>query len=74
MRTRLSNAIKYGYRPPEAADALGSEKLLLECVAAGWIKPTVKRHKLTLYDRGAIGACWMRILAGEMPGEVGARR
>jgi hypothetical protein len=62
-----SNTIKYGYRPPEAAYALGSEKLLAECVAAGWIKPTVKRHKLTLYDRGDIASCWSRILAGEMP-------
>ena len=70
----LSNAVKYGYRPPEAADALGSEQLLKECVAAGWIKPTVKRHKLTLYDRGNIAACWSRILAGEMPSENGARR
>jgi hypothetical protein len=46
---------------------LGSEKLLAECVAAGWIKPRVKRHKLTVYDRGDIAACWMRILNGETP-------
>jgi hypothetical protein len=64
------NTIKYGFRPPEAAYALGSEKLLAECVAAGWIKPAVKRHKLTLYDRAAIATCWTRILAGEMPTEA----
>jgi hypothetical protein len=61
---------KYGFRPPEAAFALGSEKLLDECVAAGWIKPAVKRHKLTLYDRGDIASCWSRILAGEVPGDM----
>jgi hypothetical protein len=66
---KSSNTIKYGFRPPEAAYALGSEKLLAECVAAGWIKPTVKRHKLTLYDRADIATCWSRILAGEMPSE-----
>ena len=61
---------KYGFRPPEAAYALGSEKLLAECVAAGWIKPTIKRHKLTLYDRADIASCWARILAGQAPTEV----
>jgi hypothetical protein len=64
------NTIKYGFRPPEAAYALGSEKLLAECVAAEWIKPIVKRHKLTLYDRADIATCWSRILAGEMPTEA----
>jgi hypothetical protein len=71
MKSRPSNAVKYGYRPPEAANALGSEKLLAECVEAGWLKPTIKRHKLTLYDRGAIASCWARILAGEMPARDG---
>jgi len=61
------NTIKYGLRPNEAAFALGSEKLLKECVAAGWIKPIVKRHKLTLYDRADIASCWARILGGEVP-------
>jgi hypothetical protein len=67
MKIRTPNTIKYGFRPPEAAYALGSEKLLAECVAAKWIKPTVKRHKLTLYDRADIATCWSRILAGELP-------
>ena len=67
VKLKSSNAVKYGYRPPEAADALGSAKLLAECVAAGWIKPVVQRHKLTLYDRAAIASCWGRILSGEMP-------
>jgi hypothetical protein len=65
---------KYGFRPQEAAFALGSEKLLEECVDAGWLKPIIQRHKLTLYDRGHIASCWARILDGEVPIEVGARR
>jgi hypothetical protein len=71
--TSSPNIVKYGYRPPEAAAALGSEKLLAECVKAGWIKPRIKRHKLTLYDRADIATCWSRILAGETPIEAGAR-
>ena len=62
-----SNTVKYGYRPAEAADALGSAKLLEECVKAGWIKPDLRRHKLTLYDHAALAVCWARILNGEMP-------
>ena len=69
----LTALTKYGFRPLEAAYALGSQKLLAECVAAGWIKPVVKRHKLTLYDRADIAKCWTRILAGELP-SVGPRR
>jgi hypothetical protein len=61
------NTLKYGFRPPEAAEVLGSEKLLAECVTAGWIKPVIKRHKLTLYDRADIASCWTRLLAGEVP-------
>jgi hypothetical protein len=67
MQTKPQITTKYGFRPPEAAFALGSEKLLAECVAAGWLKAVVKRHKLTLYDRGDIASCWSRILAGEVP-------
>jgi hypothetical protein len=67
MSIKTQITTKYGFRPTEAAFALGSEKLLDECVAAEWIKPVVKRHKLTLYDRGDIASCWSRILAGEMP-------
>jgi hypothetical protein len=58
---------KLGYRPDEAAYAIGSEKLLQECVDAGWLKAIVKRHKLTLYAASDIARCWARILGGELP-------
>jgi len=74
MRLTSQIPLKYGFRPPEAADLFGSQQLLAECVAAGWIKPVVQRHKLTLYDRGHLAACWARILAGEVPTEMGASR
>jgi hypothetical protein len=73
MKTNIPSNVKYGFRPPEAADALGSEKLLAECVTAGWIKPVLKRHKLTLYDRADIATCWARILAGELPNQKAAK-
>lgn len=59
--------MKLGYRPDEAAAVVGSAQLLAECEAAGWIKPRVRRHKLTLYDYSDIAKCWARICKGEMP-------
>jgi hypothetical protein len=64
---KTTSLSKFGYRPDEAAFALGSEKLLQECVSAGWLKPIVKRHKLTLYCIKDITRCWARILGGELP-------
>jgi hypothetical protein len=61
---------KFAFRPNEAAHAMGSEQLFRECVRAGWLKPVVQRHKLTLFDRRHVEACWMRILSGEIPGKV----
>ena len=58
-------------RPHEAAFALGSEKLFMEVVAAGWILPVVQRHKLTLYDAGDVAKVWARILRGENPSDTG---
>jgi len=63
--TKNMHISKLGYRPCEAAFALGSEKLFQECVQAGWLKPIIKRHKLTLYALSDITRCWARILGGE---------
>ncbi len=59
--------LKLGYRPDEAADVLGSSQLLAEAVAAGWIKPVVQRHKLTLFDGAKLAQVWARICVGELP-------
>ena len=68
----LNTLPKYGLRPDEAAFALGSQKLLQECVEAGWIVPVIQRHKLTLYDNGHVAKCWVRLLAGETPKSTGS--
>ena len=34
-------------------------------VQAGWLRPVVQRHKLTLFDAGEVTRAWARILAGE---------
>jgi hypothetical protein len=63
-------SLKLGYRPDEAANLLGSEQLLRECVQAGWIEPTIQRNKLTLYDGSDLVGCWARIRKGEMPPRI----
>ena len=66
-KTPLNSLPKFGLRPGEAAFALGSSKILEECVDGGWLKPIIQRHKLTLFDAGDLARCWARILAGEVP-------
>ena len=60
---------RYGMRPPEVAEAFGSRVLFEEAVKAGLLKPMISRHKLTIYDSGAVARAWARILAGELPEE-----
>ena len=62
---------KLGYRPDEAAAVIGSEPLLKEMVAAGWITPIVQRKKLTLYSGGSLDAAFDRLVKGEYPHRTG---
>jgi hypothetical protein len=70
LKEKFQQLPKFGLRPDEGAHAFGSEKLFQECVAAGWITPVVRRHKLVLFDSGDVAKCWARILAGEQPPRV----
>ena len=58
---------RLGFRPDDAAEMIGSPQLFTEMREAGWIKPVLQRHKLTLYSGDDIQRCWHRILAGENP-------
>ena len=66
-RTGHSAMTKLGLRPDEVASALGSVQLLRAMITAGWIRPVIQRHKLTLYDAGDVARAWSRILNGENP-------
>jgi hypothetical protein len=54
-------------RHSEAAELLTSRAVLLACEEAGWLKPCVKRKKMTVYNRADILAAAQRILSGEYP-------
>jgi hypothetical protein len=58
---------KLAYRAKEAADFIGSDELLKRMVAAGWIEPKIREHKLTIYDGAELAACWQRICRGDRP-------
>ena len=67
---KLSTSVsspKYGLRPQEVAAAFGSPVLLELAVKAGMLKPTIRRHKLTIYDAGDVAQCWAKIVAGGLP-------
>ena len=54
-------------RHSEAAELLPSKAVLLACQKAGWLKPCVRRKKLTVYNRADVMAAAQRILSGEYP-------
>lgn len=43
--------------------------LFQKMVEHGWIKPTVERRKIKLYDLNKLDECIDRLNAGEFPGE-----
>lgn len=63
----MSAAVKLGYRPKEAFEMFGSRQLVEDCVREKWLKPTVQRNGLTIYDAGDLARCWERIRSGDMP-------
>ncbi len=69
VKTSHLASIKLGLRPDEAAEMLGSEQIFREMVAAGWVRPVIQRHRLTLFDRAQLSAAWARLIAGESLGE-----
>ena len=67
MPKQLQAVPKYGLRPAECAQAVGSPALWSEIVAAGWVKPVVDRHKLKIYSASDVAVAFSRIVAGELP-------
>ena len=57
-------------RHSEAAELLTSRAVLLACERAGWLKPCLRRKKLTVYNRADVMAAAHRILSGEYPSEL----
>jgi hypothetical protein len=54
-------------RPEDAARYVGGEGMLKRFVDAGWLKPVVRRKRLTIYRRVDLDACCGRLDAGEFP-------
>lgn len=54
-------------RPDDAARYVGGEGILRLFVLAGWLKPIVRRKRLTLYARADLDSCCLRLEAGEFP-------
>jgi hypothetical protein len=57
-------------RASPAAEYVGGEGLLKRMREAGWIKPLIQRHKMTIYRLADLDACCSRLDAGEFPEPV----
>ena len=57
-------------RAEAAGHYVGCPGLLVRMVKAAWIKPAVRRKKMTLYRRVDLDQCVDRIDKGEFPGEA----
>ena len=70
MQTKSKQSLsmgRYGLRPPQVAEVIGSVELVRRMEHHGWLKPVVKQKKLTLFDSGDVAVCWQRIRSGEVP-------
>jgi hypothetical protein len=54
-------------RPDDASRYVGGEGMLKRFVDANWLKPVVRRKRLTLYRRADLDTCCSRLDAGEFP-------
>jgi len=54
-------------RREQAGDYLSAPQLFAHMEEAGWIKPAVSRHRMTLFDRKKIDECVERLNRGEYP-------
>lgn len=51
----------------EASEYVGSPQLFRDMRKAGWVKPFVEKHKMTLFDRSMLEKAYARCVAGEVP-------
>jgi hypothetical protein len=52
----------------DGIDFIGSVKLFMDMLEAGWIKPIVQKTRFVLYSRASLEAAFARVEAGEYPG------
>ncbi|MCB1232238.1 MAG: hypothetical protein KDN19_18450 [Verrucomicrobiae bacterium] len=58
---------RLGIRRRDVIATFGSRSLYEDCVRAGWLRPLVRRGRLTLFDASDVEKVWMRIKKGEVP-------
>ena len=67
MKYSVIKAAPRMLRKNDAGIYVGGPKLLEMMEHAGWIKPAVSRHKMTLYDVKNLDECCDRLSRGEFP-------
>lgn len=67
---RFSKLMAYTVRMVDAEEAqayVGGPQLLDLMEKAGWVKPAIRRHRLTRYDTKQLDQACDRLSAGEFP-------
>lgn len=54
-------------RADDAGRYIGCAGLLAHCEKAGWIKPVVRRKRMTIFSRSKLDECCDRLERGEFP-------
>ncbi len=54
-------------RAEDAGRYIGCPGLLIRCEKAGWIKPVVREHRMTVFSRRNLDECCDRLERGEFP-------
>ncbi len=57
-------------RPDEASRYVGGSGILKRFEEAQWLRPVVRRKRLTLYKRTDLDGCCLRLEEGEFPEAV----
>lgn len=70
MDTHAESISPLGICRRDVVKLYGSESLVKDCVRAKWLKPLVRRGRLTLFDHEEVLAVWNRIKCGELPPHV----
>lgn len=59
----------FGVKRREAAQMVGGESILSELIQKEFVRPRIKRHKLTVFDVNELRAGWERL--GQCPDHSG---
>lgn len=62
-----------GIRRDQLGAHIGSEQIVRDMIAAGWLKPIVSRSNVSIYAAAHVAQAFSRLMAGELPPSQNAK-